>query len=217
MYRRDLLKGLAATGAIAAVPAFVSANSQQRLPVHFICLGGAGYPMLQYFHSKEPDVHFTYIDTSSRRYEPLKFPYLPIQPIDRYVNGSTAHYLYQRNPVQLTSAIQTLLCQPHHYVLLTEFGGYAGTMGMLACTQYLCSKKASFTAIVRLPLYETSGPKVGAEMLPSFQAFPQFHSVDLEALDAREEYKSMNRYHFSKMIDERCYQLFQQYATQIAG
>ena len=211
MNRREVIKGIAATAAIAIVPPVIPAISSTPLPIHFIGLGGAGCNGLEVIYAKKNSGHFTCITDIARTHLPPAIQFIPFQSIFTPSTSAAACLPDYNFAFQLTAAIQMLLSQPQQYVLLAGLGGYTGTRLLQAFTGYLLKKNRPFTIVASLPFtWETDRRKSVETRLPHFQALPQFHAFDLSQLSKKGEKGNINMKLFMQLANEEFYTIYRQ-------
>lgn len=149
MERRDMIRGLAAYGAIALMPELSAMENKITNKLHFIGLGQGGTNAINFLQKKGIKGSYTcitenYVSHLSPNTNHIYFE----TPPDFKMNG-----MYYRKPIELTPEMKNLFYQNDNFIILTGLGGTAGTGLISSVLEFLKDHQKKFLAICSLPFY----------------------------------------------------------------
>jgi len=163
MKRRELIKGLAAFGAIAILPNMKVAGSRKNDKFHFIGLGSGGTNIARHFQQKGIVGDYTCITWFPAIVAPVQWapdqfnPY----PFVLYEGFNHIEYEYPRHirqsnelgkqPIPLTSEMKRVLSDDRIYIVIVGLGAYSGTSLISDTLDFLESSNKRYLAICTMP------------------------------------------------------------------
>lgn len=149
MERREMIKGLAAFGAMALMPELSARENQITRNLHFIGLGQGGTNAAACLQKKGIEGTYTCItgDSVSHLSQNTNHIYFET-PQDFKVNG-----VNYRKPISLTTEMKNLMIRDDKYMILTGLGGTVGTGLISSVLEFLKDHQKKFLAICSLPFY----------------------------------------------------------------
>jgi len=148
MKRRELIKGLAAFGALAILPNLKVSGSRKNDKFHFIGLGTGGTNVAWRFMQK--GIYGNYI--CMNWFPSFVEPYKGFHHIDyEYPREFRQSNELGRKRIPLTNEMKTSLSKEGFYVVLVGLGAYTGTSLISEVIEFLEARKANYLAICTLP------------------------------------------------------------------
>ena len=163
MKRRELIKGLAAFGALAILPNMKVSGSRKNDKFHFIGLGSGGTNIARHFQQKGIVGDYTCITWFPSIVAPVPWatnqfdPY----PFVLYEGFNHIEYEYPRHirqanalgkqPMPLTNEMKRILSDDRIYVVIVGLGAYSGTSLITDTLEFLESNNKRYLAICTLP------------------------------------------------------------------
>ena len=147
MKRRELIKGLAAFGALAILPNTSVLRNRETSKLHFIGLGFAGRNVLTHIYQKGIRAEYTYMC------------YRQFPDLNNHLNY--IYYEYPRHIRQsnelgkqsmpLTDEMKRILSDDRIYIVVVGLGAYSGTSLISDTLEFLESNNKRYLAICTLP------------------------------------------------------------------
>jgi len=163
MKRRELIKGLAAFGALAILPNMKVSGSRKNDKFHFIGLGSGGTNIARHFQQKGIVGDYTCVTWFPSIVAPV--PWAPDQfdpyPFVLYEGFNHIEYEYPRHirqsnelgkqPIPLTAEMKRVLSDDRIYIVIVGLGAYSGTSLISDTLDFLESNNKRYLAICTLP------------------------------------------------------------------
>ena len=211
MKRRELIKGLIASSAIAIVPTQMVFGAETKKPLHIIGLGGGGTNTLEYIHGKGVKAKYTYITFPERA--------LIAQEIE-FIDFAALAKIYQRphgkevlrqsiyNQRRLVpTEIKKLFNKGGRYALLAGLGGFTGTYFTEDLTKYLYENNFDFISIASIP-FEFEGKRRRARVMSALTNLSGIRNIfSFELNDVRHKYGNMLLSEAFSLADKCSYNL----------
>jgi cell division GTPase FtsZ len=185
--RREVLKGLAALGALTILPKILVSPLIETTSIHFIGLGGAGSNQVEFFFNKGIKGKFTCISNPVRMNLPKEINFIHfVPPGERYFsNGVEIHRISDMHqPIIIPDAALNIFESNDVFVLLSGLGGYTGTFMTEELTLILNNRKKSFQTISSFPFnFEGQNRKLFAEnTIKKLKGINNFQYYELERI-----------------------------------
>jgi len=163
MKRRELIKGLAAFGALAVLPNMKISGSRKNDKFHFIGLGSGGTNIARHFQQKGIVGDYTCITwfpaiVAPVQWAPDQFDPYPFVLYDgfNHIEYEYPRHIRQSNelgkqPIPLTSEMKRVLSDDRIYIVIVGLGAYSGTSLISDTLEFLESNNKRYLAICTLP------------------------------------------------------------------
>lgn len=147
MKRREVLKGLAALGALALLPTQRVLGNRTNTNLHFVALGSGGTNAIAYIHTKGVKANYTCITGPhvSHLTPDVKHIFWET-PTEYRILG-----IYDRTPLSLTKKMKAVFNDDETFVILAGLGSSVGTGLIIDALKFLQSKQKNYLAICSLP------------------------------------------------------------------
>ncbi|MEI6138105.1 MAG: hypothetical protein WCP85_02505 [Mariniphaga sp.] len=213
MERRDMIRGLAAFGAIALMPELSARENKITSKLHFIGLGQGGTNAANCLQKKGIKGSYTcitgnYVSHLSPTTNHIYFE----TPSDFKMNG-----VNYRKPIGLTQEMKNLLIQDDNYIILTGLGGTAGTGLISSVLEFLKDHQKKFIAICSLPFYNEGRTRNLYALLKQseIKEMANVHCFDANYLLERNGQLTV-REAFAR-VEDLYYKLFLKYSDHFLG
>lgn len=147
MKRRELLKGLAAFGALAILPNIDILGNRSTTKLHFIGLGFAGRNVLSHIYKKGIDAEYTYmcyrqLTEKNKHFNHIYYEY----PLHIRQSNELG-----KQPIPLTTEMKRILSDDRIYIVIVGLGAYSGTSLISDTLEFLESNNKRYLTICTLP------------------------------------------------------------------
>ena len=208
MERRDMIRGLAAFGAMAFMPEISANENRQTSKLHFIGLGQGGTNAVTYLQGKGIHGKYTCITGSYVSHLSPETKHIFYEaPRDFRLNG--ANYM---KSIALTTEMKNLFNKNDNFVVLTGLGGATGTGLIGSVLEFLQIQHKKYMAICSLPFYMEGRSKNSYALIKQseLKAKGNIHFINQNRL-LEDSGKLTVREAFAKG-NEQFYQLFLKYS-----
>jgi cell division GTPase FtsZ len=209
MERRDMIRGLAAFGAMAFMPEISARENRQTNQLHFVGLGQGGTNAVTYLQGKGIIGKYTCITGSYVSHLSPETKHIFYEaPRDFRLNG--ANYM---KSIALTTEMKNLLAQNDKFIVLTGLGGAAGTGLISSVLEYLQIQHKNYMAFCSMPFYNEGRSKNSFALAKrsELKENRNIHFIDQNLL--LEKFGKLTvREAFAK-VNEQYYQLFMKYSN----
>lgn len=155
-------------------------------PIHFIGLGGAGSNLVEYIYSKGVQAKFTMITEPKRPNLASEINFIKFVSKGVYFGkvGKKVRFSDLSQPLIVPKKVNDLIIDDCHYVLLAGFGGFTGTVLTRELSVRLINKGKSFNVFCTLPFdFEGENRKLFANTVrQKLQGLSNFHPYALNIL-----------------------------------
>lgn len=147
MKRREVLKGLAALGALALMPNIRAFENRTNPNLHFIGLGSGGTNAMAYIHQKGIEAKYSCITGPhvSHLTSKVKHIFWETPPEYRILG------IYDRKPLSLTPEMKAIFSGDETFIIIAGLGSSVGTGLIIDTLKFLQSKQKNYLAICSLP------------------------------------------------------------------
>lgn len=155
MKRREIIKGLAAMGALSLLPGFRVFGNKAKLNLHFVALGSGGTNAMAYIHQKGIEANYTCITGPhvSHLTPDVKHVFWET-PLQYRILG-----IYDRHPFSLNPKMKTIFSGDETFIIMAGLGSSVGTGLIVDTLKFLQSKRKNYLAICSLPFKEEGRSK----------------------------------------------------------
>jgi cell division GTPase FtsZ len=209
--RREVLKGLAAVGAIALMPKLLLSSTKEASSIHFIGLGCAGSNQVEFLYNKGIIGKFTCISNSIRLNLPKEIQFVHFIPPgeSQYKNGVEMFRISDmKQPIVIPDSILNIFDSNEVFVLLSGLGGYTGTFMTEELTLFLNQRKKLFLTISSLPFnFEAHKRRLIAEnTMNKLKSIDSFKYYELEKI--KTEYGHLPIMYTIEKANEQLYEIY---------
>lgn len=147
MKRREVLKGLAAMGALAILPNIRVLGNRANTNFHFVALGSGGTNAMAYIHQKGINANFTCITGPhvSHLTPDVKHIFWETPPEYRILG------IYNRKPLSLTPEMRAIFSGNETFIILAGLGSSVGTGLIHDTLKFLQAYQKNYLGICSLP------------------------------------------------------------------
>lgn len=147
MKRREVLKGLAALGALTLLPNIDLFGNRTNTNLHFVALGSGGTNAMVFIHKKGIEANYTCISGPhvSHLTPDVKHIFWETPPEYRILG------IYDRQPLSLTKEMAAIFSGDETFVILAGLGSSVGTGLIIDTLEFLQSQQKNYLAICSLP------------------------------------------------------------------
>lgn len=156
MKRRELLKGLAALGAMALLPDIMAMGNQPNSNLHFVGLGNGGTNAMVHFHGKGIKAQYSCITGSYVSHLKPEMEHIFFVPSPDCVVGGI-HY---KERIALTPRMKAIFNKNDRFVILTGLGASLGTSLISNVLDLLQAGQKSYLAICSMPVVNEGRARV---------------------------------------------------------
>jgi len=156
MKRREVIKGLAAIGALALLPKTGVLGNQPKPNLHFVGLGHGGTNALAHIHQKGIEAKYSCITGPhvSHLTPDVKHIFWKTPPEYRILGK------YYLTPLSLTNEMKAVFSENETFIILTGLGSSVGTGFINDTLKFLQVEQKNYLAICSLPFKEEGRSKM---------------------------------------------------------
>ena len=206
MNRRNLIKGLAAFGALSVMPSQLISDKKNQNRIHYIGLGGAGCQIVDYILKNKKPQNSSFICIEKERISDLS-------PQIKQLSFSVEE---QNKQHFLTPEIRDVFTKGNRYVLIGGLGGVTGTYLFEKLNRWLFEQNHNFLSVCNTPFaFEGRKRSVIAESI--IQQFQYRDNFEYFAADTiRETHGNLSLSQAFREIDNLLYELAQKHLQENA-
>jgi len=147
MKRREVLKGLAALGALTLLPNIELLGNRTNTNLHFVALGRGGTNAMEFIHKKGIEASYTCITGPhvSHLTPDVNHIFWETPPEYRILG------IYDQQPLSLTKEMAAIFSGDETFVILAGLGSSVGTGLIIDTLEFLQSQQKNYLAICSLP------------------------------------------------------------------